>query len=133
MDFLKIPDYVSNERFLKDFTSRCALSSEREMLALLQDARPAYSIQVGSFKLCTTTWHDEMIREEHDWKEPDWYWNFSAAMQQRYGWLFDTFKEGKVTFYLLPVVKRNIKGGAVQAAETGGDEGGAGSQQAATD
>ena len=66
MDFLKIPDYVSNERFLKDFTSRCALSSEREMLALLQDARPAYSIQVGSFKLCTTTWHDEMIREEHD-------------------------------------------------------------------
>ena len=48
MDSLKIPDYVSNERFLKDFTSRCALSSEREMLALLADARPDYSIQVDS-------------------------------------------------------------------------------------
>ena len=66
MDSLKIPDYVSNERFLKDFTSRCALSSEREMLALLPDARPANSIQVGSFKLCTTTWHNEMIRKGHD-------------------------------------------------------------------
>ena len=38
----------------------------REMLALLPDARPANSIQVGSFKLCTTTWHNEMIRKGHD-------------------------------------------------------------------
>ena len=41
-------------------------------------------------------------------------------------------KEGKVTSYLLLVMKRNKKEGAVLAAETRGDEGGAGSQQAAT-
>ena len=44
---------------------------EREMLALLPDASPANSIQVGSFKLCPTTWHDQMIREGHDGEEPD--------------------------------------------------------------
>ena len=42
-------------------------------------------------------------------------------------------KEGKITSYLLQVVKRNTKEVlAVQAAEAGGDEGGAGSPQAGT-
>ena len=65
MDFRNIPKYMSNERWTLHHDVPFPQAG-REMLALLPDARPANSIQVGSFKLCTTTWHDEMIREGHD-------------------------------------------------------------------
>ena len=70
IDFLKIPEWP-NVCQMKDVSKTSHHDvpfpqAGREKLALLPDARPANSIQVGSFKLCTTTWHNEMIRKGHD-------------------------------------------------------------------
>ena len=123
-------DFSQNTQICVKWKAWCALSSEREMLALLPDATPAYSIQVDS---CVplpgmTRWLGKGM-PERSLTDPEISWQlFSSGMVDNLIWGLRRAKSPPTSSRLW----RGILRRCCQVAEAGGDEGGAGSQQAGT-